>query len=30
MEREGVIQKRVALVDRKKVGLNVMLFAHSS
>ena len=28
MEREGVIQKRVALVDRKKVGLNVMLFAH--
>jgi Lrp/AsnC family transcriptional regulator len=28
LEREGVIQKRVALVDRKKVGLNVMLFAH--
>jgi Lrp/AsnC family transcriptional regulator len=28
LEKEGVIQKRVALVDRKKVGLNVMLFAH--
>jgi Lrp/AsnC family transcriptional regulator len=28
LENEGVILKRVALVDRKKVGLNVMLFAH--
>lgn len=28
MEREGIIVKRVALVDRKKAGLNVMLFAH--
>jgi Lrp/AsnC family transcriptional regulator len=28
LESEGVILKRVALLDRKKVGLNVMLFAH--
>jgi len=28
LEKEGVILKRVALLDRKKVGLNVMLFAH--
>jgi Lrp/AsnC family transcriptional regulator len=28
MEKEGVIQKKVALIDRKQAGLNVMLFAH--
>jgi Lrp/AsnC family transcriptional regulator len=28
MEKEGVIQKKVALVDRKQAGLNVMMFAH--
>ncbi|VVE61574.1 AsnC family transcriptional regulator [Pandoraea captiosa] len=28
LDAEGVIERRVALVDRKKVGLNVMLFAH--
>jgi Lrp/AsnC family transcriptional regulator len=28
LENEGVILKRVALLDRKKIGLNVMLFAH--
>ncbi|HEY1077555.1 MAG TPA: Lrp/AsnC family transcriptional regulator [Fontimonas sp.] len=28
LETEGVILKRVALVDRKKLGLNVMLYAH--
>lgn len=28
LEQEGVVLKKVALVDRKKVGLNVMLFAH--
>lgn len=28
LEAEGVILKRVAVVDRKKLGLNVMLFAH--
>ena len=27
LEREGFIQKRVALVDRKKVGLNAQIFA---
>jgi Lrp/AsnC family transcriptional regulator len=28
LEQTGVIAKRVALLDRKKIGLNVMLFAH--
>ena len=28
LEKEGIILRRVALLDRKKVGLNVMLFAH--
>lgn len=28
LEAERVILKRVAVVDRKKLGLNVMLFAH--
>lgn len=28
LEAEGIIVKRVAIVDRKKLGLNVMLFAH--
>nr|WP_240755971.1 Lrp/AsnC family transcriptional regulator [Pandoraea sp. XY-2] len=28
LDAEGVIERRVALIDRKKVGLNVMLFAH--
>jgi Lrp/AsnC family transcriptional regulator, cysteine-sensing transcriptional activator len=28
LEKEGIILKRVALLDRKKVGLNLMLFAH--
>lgn len=28
LEADGVILKRVAVVDRKKLGLNVMLFAH--
>lgn len=28
LESEGVILKRVAIVDRKKLGLNVMLYAH--
>jgi Lrp/AsnC family transcriptional regulator len=28
LEKEGVILRRVALLDRKKIGLNVMLFAH--
>ena len=28
LEKEKVILKRVALVDRAKLGLNVMLFAH--
>jgi Lrp/AsnC family transcriptional regulator len=28
LEREGVIKKRVALLDRDAVGLSVMLFAH--
>lgn len=27
LEREGVIRKRVALVDRRKVGLNAHIFA---
>ncbi|TGX52548.1 Lrp/AsnC family transcriptional regulator [Sphingomonas gei] len=27
LEREGVIQRRVALVDRRKVGLNAQIFA---
>jgi Lrp/AsnC family transcriptional regulator len=28
LEKEGVIKKRVALLDRTAVGLSVMLFAH--
>lgn len=28
LEKDGILLKRVALVDRKKAGLNVMLFAH--
>ena len=28
LEKDGVITQRVALVDRKKVGLDMMLFAH--
>ncbi|NGY03245.1 Lrp/AsnC family transcriptional regulator [Solimonas terrae] len=28
LESDGVIVKRVAVVDRKKLGLNVMIFAH--
>jgi len=28
LEKDGVIIKRVALVDRKKIGLDMMLFAH--
>jgi len=28
LEKEQVITRRVALVDRKKVGLDMMLFAH--
>ncbi|MFJ2991514.1 Lrp/AsnC family transcriptional regulator [Pandoraea sp. NPDC087047] len=28
LDKEKVIERRVALIDRKKVGLNVMLFAH--
>jgi len=27
LEREGVIQRRVALIDRRKVGLNAQIFA---
>ena len=27
LEREGYIKKRVALVDRKKIGLNAQVFA---
>lgn len=27
LEREGVIRKRVALIDRRKVGLNAQVFA---
>jgi Lrp/AsnC family transcriptional regulator, cysteine-sensing transcriptional activator len=28
MERSGIIKKRVALLDRKKLGLDMMVFAH--
>jgi Lrp/AsnC family transcriptional regulator len=28
MESEGVIKKRVALLDREKLGLSVMVFSH--
>lgn len=28
LETDGIIRKRVALVDRKKIALNVVLFAH--
>src|SRR3974377_534171 len=28
LEEQGVIRKRVALVDREKVGLSVMVFSH--
>jgi Lrp/AsnC family transcriptional regulator len=28
LEAAGVIQRRVALLDRKKLGLNMMVFAH--
>jgi len=28
LEREGYIRRRVAIVDRKKVGLNAHIFAH--
>ncbi len=27
LEREGIIRRRVALVDRRKVGLNAQIFA---
>ena len=28
LESEGIIKQRVALLDRRKLGLNVMIFAH--
>ena len=28
LEETGIIKKRVALLDRKQLGLNVMIFAH--
>lgn len=28
LEAEGIIKQRVALLDRRKLGLNVMIFAH--
>ena len=28
LEEDGVIEKRVAILDRSKLGLNVMIFAH--
>ena len=28
LEKKGIIQRRVALLDRRKLGLNVVVFAH--